>query len=95
MARFEVDRCSLPGPWDDPLVFRLTRAAQTIDVEVRRDAAFEFTWAPSTPGFAALLAHNRIDDFLLDLEEAVERLYEENPQARMSLAWSELYPDQS
>ena len=41
------------------------------------------------------LTQDRIDDFLLDLEEAVERIYEQSPQERLSLGWSDLYPDRS
>jgi hypothetical protein len=87
-----VDRSSLPAPWDDPLVFRLIGAERTIDVEVQRSAAFEFTWAPE--GSISFM-HDRIDIFLLDLEEAVDRLYDEHSKERMILDWNDLYSDRS
>ena len=96
MAKFETDRQALPGPWDDPLVFRLKRGERTVEVEVQRDAAIAFAWAPQhIGGLASSAALDQIDLFLLDLEEAVERLYDENPQERLSLNWRDIYPDQS
>ena len=93
MARFEVDRSSLPGSWDEPLIFRLTRGEQTVVAEVERGAVVEFAWAPqNVGGLASRAALDQIDIFLLDLEDAVERLYEQDPKDRLSLDWNDLHP---
>lgn len=93
MARFEVDRLSLPGAWDAPLLFNLRRGEQSVVAEVQRDAAVDFAWSPSASGIAMFFASDRIDDFLLNLEEAVERLYDEAPRERLTVDWSALYPN--
>ena len=92
MARYEVDRRCLPGPWDDPLIFQLKRGAHVVVAEVQRGAALECSWAPSSPGLAWFTAPDRIEVFLLDLEDAVERLLEKNFQDRLNLKWADLYP---
>lgn len=91
MATFEVDRHSLPASWEKSLLFKLTRGEQTVEVEVRRDAALEFAWAPSAGWFAS----DRMEAFLSDLEEAVDRLYEMSPTKRLTLNWNDLYPERS
>jgi len=92
MSGFKVDRDSLPKPWDDPLVFKLTRGEQAVSAEVRRDAAQEYTLAESAVGVAAFLAPDRIDAFLLALEAAVDRGFDEEHRQPLTLDWYALYP---
>ena len=93
MTEFQVDRSTLPGPWDDPLIFTLRRGRENIVAQVDRGAAFEYSWPGTAPGTAAFLAPDRTDTFILDLEEAVNRLYDESPQQRYELNWDSLYPN--
>jgi hypothetical protein len=93
MCGFKVDRQSLPEPWDNPLLFRLTRGAETVEAEVRREAALDYSWPRTVNVIAAVFTPERIEDFLMALEAAVDRNYDEPGQQRIILDWNALYPD--
>ncbi len=91
MTAFRVDRLNLPKPWANPLVFTLTNGETTLAAEVRQNAAIDYQSVSRGEGYAL----DRIETFVLSVEDAVERLIEDTHETlptHMTLEWSDLNP---
>ena len=84
---FRLIGLALPGPWDDPLIFRLTKATNSMTLsQVQRDAAFDiFVGTDRRRDGRVLLRGNEFDDSYPGLEEAVNSLYDQDPQQKFIL----------
>ena len=92
MTGFKIDRSALPKAWEHPLLFDLTNGRAMVTVEIQQDAALEYKWAWNAPGIALLVAPERIENFLLAVEAAVDRGMMAAPASQITLRYNDLYP---
>jgi hypothetical protein len=91
---FTIDRSDLPKPWANPLIFTLRSGDLSISAQVKQAAAIEYQSAWRGGNLALALAAQRTEYFVRSVEEAVNRIVQNQPASPTSLMldWDDINP---